>query len=100
MLAFLGIHACQGVLEGRFFGIVDDLVCGLIVTAYSFHEGLFVIFQPDTVEGYGVVRGVVRYKKGIDTILCLIFLKHTNLVFYFCAKLVKKGVIIFLYHII
>ena len=63
-------------------------------------EGLLVMFQRVSGLWYGVVMGVVRCKKGIDTILCLIFLKHTNLVFYFCAKLVKKGVIIFLYHII
>ena len=46
----------DGVLEGRFFGILRYLLDGSFLLSHSLHDGLFIVGQCDLVKGCGIVR--------------------------------------------
>ena len=45
----------NGIVEGRFLRIVDNLLYLFIIATNTLHEGLFVVLHPYTVEGYHVM---------------------------------------------
>ena len=65
MLALAQVHSGESILKGGFLGVVDELVDSLIVTAYTLHERLFIVFGLYSIKRNSVVRGVIRQEKGI-----------------------------------
>ena len=58
---FVFIAGDDGVVESGLLWIIDDFVNLLVVTAYSFHECLFVVFKSDFIEGHSIVWSIVGY---------------------------------------
>ena len=82
---FLIINIDDGIIEGRFLGIVNNLVDLLIITTDALHEGLLIVFQTDTVEWRRIVRCIIFFKKWVQS-----FLFTHNILLIRLAKLRKK----------
>ena len=72
VVALVLLRVDDGIVEGRLLRVVDGLLYLLVVATDTFQEGLFVVFQPDAVERYGVVGCAIRFEKRV------LMLIHTN----------------------
>ena len=98
MLALLGIYAGNGVLEGRFCRVIDNLISGLVIASDTFHESLFVITELDAVERDCIMWGAIGQEERILSllgfvILCGIIILH-NFNCYLLINFSSAGMLI------
>ena len=83
MFPFGNIDPNDRIVKRGFGWVIDDLVNLFIITSDTFHECLFVIRDPDTVERYRIMRRIVRLQKRIHVSFFLYLLfTHTNFNIY------------------
>ena len=69
---FLVVHTDDGIVEGGFLGVVDDLLDLLVIPADTLQHRLLEVLKADTVEGRHIMGRIIRQKKRILSLLLLV----------------------------
>ena len=65
----LVIDTDNGIIKGRFLGVIDDLLNLLVVTTNTFQHGLLVVLQTDAIKGGRVMGRAIRLEEGVLSLI-------------------------------